>query len=273
MAGSSGALYRRSMRIFVLSLLAVTTFAQALNLVGVWRYTAEGSKTAGPAPQKLVIAIEQNGALIRQRLVALDRNGQEQRMELRFDPSGGETANEMRGVPIKSRARWDGATLVAESSFHVANPPMEIHITERFSLAEEGKALIIDRTTRRNTSESAERVRFERGNDDDAAFIKRPEKLAGENYRNIQVLKSLPSSRLMELMISFQPALGVRCDHCHVPNEWHRDDKPAKLSARAMLRMTEAINRDHFDGRAAVQCSICHRGQTKPSTFSAPTTP
>src|SRR5471030_3269296 len=42
------------------------------------------------------------------------------------------------------------------------------------------------------------------------------------------------------------------------------DDKPAKKTARNMMAMTAAINKDSFRGQLQVTCYSCHRGSTRP---------
>ena len=59
-------------------------------------------------------------------------------------------------------------------------------------------------------------------------------------------------------------ALRVDCLYCHVPDAREKDDKKAKQTARRMMRMQMAINRDNFDGRSVVTCNSCHRGSTAP---------
>jgi hypothetical protein len=98
--------------------------------------------------------------------------------------------------------------------------------------------------------------------------------------KNIQVIKGLPDSQILPLMNFVSTSLGVRCDHCHVIREkaggerdWlmELDDKPTKLTARRMMRMVLALNKEHgadFRG-AAVTCFTCHRGQTRPASFPA----
>jgi hypothetical protein len=96
--------------------------------------------------------------------------------------------------------------------------------------------------------------------------------------KNIQVIKGLPDSQILPLMNFVSTSLGVRCNHCHVIREkaggerdWlmELDDKPTKQTARQMMRMVMALNKDHgadFRG-GAVTCFTCHRGQTKPVSF------
>lgn len=86
--------------------------------------------------------------------------------------------------------------------------------------------------------------------------------------QNLQVLpKDIARPQLMQTMQSVSMALGVRCNHCHVPREFHLDTKPQKAVARGMIRMVMSIkgNADEFlpDGRVdKLSCWTCHRGST-----------
>lgn len=84
--------------------------------------------------------------------------------------------------------------------------------------------------------------------------------------KNIQVLKGLPASQLLPVMHQMRAALGVRCDYCHVAEngKYWMDDRPAKQTARRMLRMVAEINQNHFGGQPVVTCNSCHRGSTAP---------
>ena len=92
------------------------------------------------------------------------------------------------------------------------------------------------------------------------------EPTAGQKFKNIQVLKDMPASQLMPVMHLMRAALGTRCDFCHVAegNQYALDTKKEKETARAMIRMVLAINRDNFKGQARVTCNTCHRGQEHP---------
>ncbi len=83
-------------------------------------------------------------------------------------------------------------------------------------------------------------------------------------YKNIQVLKAFPAEQLIPAMQFITASLGVDCDFCHVSGAFEKDDKKPKQTARKMMLMMFAINRDNFDGRQAVTCNSCHRGGQKP---------
>jgi len=90
------------------------------------------------------------------------------------------------------------------------------------------------------------------------------EEPAEKFYRNIEILKGKKASRLPGMMSALTGLLGVDCSYCHVPNEWAREDKPTKQTARKMFRMMATINKDNFEGKNAVSCWTCHRGNPHP---------
>jgi photosynthetic reaction center cytochrome c subunit len=89
-------------------------------------------------------------------------------------------------------------------------------------------------------------------------------KKSSEVFKNVQVLKDVPSDQLIPSMKFISSALGVRCEYCHVENAFDKDDKKPKQTARKMMQMMFAINQNNFDGRQEVTCYSCHRGSPKP---------
>jgi len=87
---------------------------------------------------------------------------------------------------------------------------------------------------------------------------------AAETYQNIQVLKDIPADQLVPAMQFITYSLGVECSYCHVEGALEKDDKKPKQTARKMMQMMAAINRDNFDSKQVVTCNSCHRGATHP---------
>ena len=101
--------------------------------------------------------------------------------------------------------------------------------------------------------------------------------------KNLQVLpKDLDSQTLRGLMVGAAQGLGVRCWACHIGEEgqdlatfdFASDEKPMKLVAREMFRMTMQINETVMPAVAKLQkdaeaervrCVTCHRGEVKPT--------
>ena len=89
-------------------------------------------------------------------------------------------------------------------------------------------------------------------------------KTADQVYKNIVQLKGTPADQLGPAMQFIAVSLGVECTFCHVQGKMDLDEKPAKKTAREMMAMTEAINKNAFKGRLQVTCYSCHRGSTHP---------
>lgn len=97
---------------------------------------------------------------------------------------------------------------------------------------------------------------------------------AAQRYKNIQVLKNIPADELIPSMQFITAALGVECEFCHVAGpdkrlEFDKDDKKQKKTAREMMQMMFAINKNNFDGEREVTCNTCHRGSPHPQAIPA----
>lgn len=96
---------------------------------------------------------------------------------------------------------------------------------------------------------------------------------AEEVFKNIQTLKGLPAARLLKIMeLGYSRALGVSCTHCHVTDQWEKEDLVTKQIARDMIKMQQTINNDLLKNiknlkspNSLINCTSCHRGQIKPA--------
>ncbi len=95
-----------------------------------------------------------------------------------------------------------------------------------------------------------------------AAVPARP-RLAEEEFKNVQALKGIPAEQVIPSMQFIAASLGVECEYCHVAHANDKDDKKPKVTARKMINMMKAINKDNFEGRHEVTCFSCHRGSAK----------
>src|SRR6201993_1173623 len=89
-------------------------------------------------------------------------------------------------------------------------------------------------------------------------------KTASQQFKNIQVLKDVPADQLIPAMQFISASLGVECEFCHVEHAFDKDDKKSKATARKMIQMQLAINKDNFEGHTEVTCNSCHRGSHSP---------
>jgi photosynthetic reaction center cytochrome c subunit len=89
-------------------------------------------------------------------------------------------------------------------------------------------------------------------------------KKAEEQFKNIQALKGVPADQVFPAMQFITASLGVECQFCHVEGAFEKDDKKTKQTARKMMEMMFAINKDNFEGHREVTCYSCHRGSATP---------
>jgi tetratricopeptide (TPR) repeat protein len=101
--------------------------------------------------------------------------------------------------------------------------------------------------------------------------------------QNLQYFpKDIPRPQLIQRMREFSFALDVRCQYCHAGGDgvsfdgvnFASDEKPAKVKARAMLRMVDQINNNllaslpsRAEPRVNVNCATCHRGLALPKSL------
>ena len=102
-------------------------------------------------------------------------------------------------------------------------------------------------------------------------------------FKNLQYFpKTMSRDQLIGIMRGFSFSLNVRCQYCHAGTDgpslkdmnFASDEKETKRTARAMLRMVEAINHDYIaklDSRTPnrVECVTCHHRLSKPTTMNA----
>jgi len=97
--------------------------------------------------------------------------------------------------------------------------------------------------------------------------------MAEEVFTNVKALKGLTVNEFMETMGFFSASLGANCNYCHISasgGDWklYADDSVAtKRTARGMIAMMNAMNKQFFAGRRALTCYSCHRGSDKPKVI------
>ena len=79
-----------------------------------------------------------------------------------------------------------------------------------------------------------------------------------------RVMGDLSPERVGELMDEFNRALGVECAHCHIPDRWADETKPAFGVARNKFRMVQVLSQQ-LEEVGEVSCWTCHGGQLRPS--------
>jgi tetratricopeptide (TPR) repeat protein len=104
-----------------------------------------------------------------------------------------------------------------------------------------------------------------------------------DKFTNLQYFpKTISRQELLGNMRGFSFSLGVRCQFCHAGKDGNKldqvdfasDEKDTKKTARAMLRMVDAINQEYIAkmGRTSpvrVECVTCHHQLSIPKTMNA----
>lgn len=93
--------------------------------------------------------------------------------------------------------------------------------------------------------------------------------MSEQAFKNVQVLKGIPVNEFMATMGFISASLGETCTDCHIGESggsWARyaDDTPRKRTARRMMAMVSAIDKQYFAGQRVVTCYSCHRGGERP---------
>ena len=103
----------------------------------------------------------------------------------------------------------------------------------------------------------------------------RPHPLTSDQaFKNVRVLKGIPLDDFMGTMGVMSASVGFDCSECHIAVagtdkvDWAADN-PKKVTARRMVLMVAAINRDNFGGQQMVTCWTCHHGRDHPATTPA----
>lgn len=99
---------------------------------------------------------------------------------------------------------------------------------------------------------------------------------AGQYFKNVTTasLKGLTPSDFLGAMGVMTAAVGYDCSNCHPGAgtdaiDWVTDRNPKKVTARKMVDVVAAINKNFFGGAQVVTCWTCHRGQDNPPTSIA----
>lgn len=229
--------------------------AQTPDFSGVWMANAEKSKGLPPQAKYLAVIEQKDGRLTQTSGVTTQRG--EQRSVYRWDLSGKEARGTLGGLPMLSTAKLDGGTLTV-----AARQPNNRSLNAKYSLSGDGNTLTLEITGGR----ADQMLLLEKQPDSAGDALRKPEATAADSgrYKNLKLLGASPASGLTDTMNSWAFALGKDCQFCHVQGNFAADDKPEKLTARKMVEMAMAINKNHFGGNQAVRCFTCHQGNNHP---------
>ena len=100
-----------------------------------------------------------------------------------------------------------------------------------------------------------------------AAQQQRPQ-LAEEVFKNVQIIKGIPVDEFMDTMGMFAAATNMNCVDCHTSDStesWENFAKetPLKQTARRMLLMVDAINKNLITRMEAVRLEKVRNGRAR----------
>jgi hypothetical protein len=90
--------------------------------------------------------------------------------------------------------------------------------------------------------------------------------MSEQAFKNVTVLKGIPVDEFMNTMGFISASTNYNCIDCHVEprveGDWsvYAQDTPRKVTARRMIQMVDAINKENFKGARVVTCYSCHHG-------------
>jgi hypothetical protein len=231
------------------------------NLAGIWRLDPQKGQHSFTPPEEMRVKIDQSGNDITIAL-RLRQQGNEEIMTHHYRAGSDDNRNEIHGAPMKSSARWEAGALLIDSVATIGGRELNLH--DRWTVSPDGQTLTFAERHQFGTEPEGEEINVFDKLPNAAWDPPQPPKPAEQVFKNIQVLKGVPAPSVMPAMMFFTQALGVKCDHCHVPDQFDKDDKPAKAVARKMIQMVHQINVHNFDAKDRVTCWTCHRGSTEP---------
>jgi hypothetical protein len=256
-------------------LSAALVCAQSPRFSGVWKADLQKSKIAGPpgaAPTKYLMLIEQKTAVFNRRTkeeapevvetAAIWGEHGEQRQKLTVFTNGKPTVRPYQGIPTRLTGTVEGNTLTVTGE--IAGRPSTFKRT--YELSPDGQTLKVDIVSTDNGKERQTSLVLLKQPDAEGEALRKPEEKAGAHFKNVTTasLKDLPVSEFINQMHYIAWSLNRECGFCHVEHKFDSDDKREKKTARKMIDMVAAVDRNNFEGHPAVRCFTCHEGHAHP---------
>ena len=129
--------------VFFLALAYGFAFGQSSSLNGTWQMNpAKSDFGSGPVSESRVDRISIEGPNVKDTITQKLRRGPESTYDMNYATDGSESENRVRGTLVKSTAKWDGATLVVDSTVFAFRQEM---MNDRWSVSADGKTLTLIR--------------------------------------------------------------------------------------------------------------------------------
>jgi len=248
--------------------------AQSPDVSGLWKSDLQKSKIAGPPIKEYLLSVEQKEGVFNRRTgekapqitetsETIGEHG-EHRSELTFFTNGKPTVRPFEGVPAELTGSVEGDTIVLNGA--MAGEPSTFKRT--YELSSDRKTLTINMVSTDKGKERQSRYVLSKQPDSAAELFRKPEETAEQHFKNVKTgLKTLPQSQFIDQMRYIAWSLDKNCEFCHVRTDFSLDDKKEKKTARKMIDMAIAIDRDNFEGHPAVRCFTCHQKHAHPLSY------
>jgi hypothetical protein len=123
-----------------LAAAAFTARAEKPNFSGEWSLNADKSNLGPmPPPTSMTRKVDHSDPSLSMTQATTGGPQGDQTVTMKFTTDGKEGTTEMMGNAAKTKATWEGDTLVINISFEVGGS--EIKLTEKWSLDKDGKTL------------------------------------------------------------------------------------------------------------------------------------
>lgn len=133
----------KSCLLLVLLLAGALAAQDKPNFSGNWKLDlAKSDFGTFPAPEKASLKVDHQDPKLNVVSSATSDMG-DQNVDLKLMTDGTETTNEVMGMPVKSKGKWDGRAVILESKFTMDSG--DVAIVDRWTLSDDGKALTLDR--------------------------------------------------------------------------------------------------------------------------------
>ena len=265
------------MRTFLAVALMTAGLAGAAtpNLAGVWKADLTKSKVPGPPLTNYLVMIEQKSAVFDRRtkeeapevIETTGTWGQRGAMRsiLRAFDNGKPIILPYEGVPTRLTGTSSGNTFTVTGI--VAGRPD--HFKRTYELSGDGQTLTISVEGEAGGHPQMSTVVLTKQPDAEGEPLRKPEETASVVFKNVKTesMKDMGVSDFINQMHYFSWSLGKPCTFCHVEHKFDADDKKEKKSARKMIDMVAAIDKDNFEGHPAVRCFTCHGDHAHPLQY------
>ena len=123
-----------------IAIFSCTALAEKPNFSGDWSLNIDKSNLGPmPPPTSMTRKVDHSDPAMSMTQATVGSPQGDQTFTLKITTDGKESTNEMMGTQAKTKALWEGNTLVINVAFEIQGT--EIKLTEKWALSDDGKTL------------------------------------------------------------------------------------------------------------------------------------